>query len=251
MSALKIADRDGITVVTFARPPVNAMDSASLEELVATFERLAGDVAVKAAVLTGEGNAFSAGLDLKTVPHLDLAGQRRLIAALNDSFGTLYAWPKPLVAAVNGHAMAGGLIAALCADWRVAADVPLKASLAEVRVGVKLPVAALQVAIGELSPPAARRMVLFSEIVDVAGALSLGVFDESVPAASLLPRSIDRARDFAALPPQAFATTKSELRAIALGRIATARAGSEPRYADWISEETQAAAQATLRPAPE
>jgi enoyl-CoA hydratase len=184
------------------------------------------------------------------VPHLDLAGQRRLIAALNDSFGTLYAWPKPLVAAVNGHAMAGGLIAALCADWRVAADVPLKASLAEVRVGVKLPVAALQVAIGELSPPAARRMVLFSEIVDVAGALSLGVFDESVPAASLLPRSIDRARRFAALPPQAFATTKSELRAIALGRIATARAGSEPRYADWISEETQAAAQATLRPAP-
>src|SRR6516225_9963317 len=210
MSALKIADRDGITVVTFARPPVSAMDSASLEELAATFERLAGDVAVKAAVLTGEGNAFSAGLDLKTVPHLDLAGQRRLVAA----------------------------------------DVPLKASLAEVRVGVKLPVAALQVAIGELSPPAARRMVLFSEIVDVAGALSLGVFDESVPAASLLPRSIDRARRFAALPPQAFATTKSELRAIALGRIATARTGSEPRYADWISEETQAAAQATLRPAP-
>ena len=71
MSALKIADRDGITVVTFARPPVSAMDSASLEELAATFERLAGDVAVKAAVLTGEGNAFSAGLDLKTVRPTD------------------------------------------------------------------------------------------------------------------------------------------------------------------------------------
>jgi len=165
MGTLKIVDRNGIAVVTFARPPVNVMDSESLEELTSTFERLAGDAAVKAAVLTGEGNAFSAGLDLKTVPNLNLAGQHRLIAALNDSFGTLYAWPKPLVAAVNGHAMAGGLVAALCADWRVAADVPLKASLAEVRVGVKLPVAAMQVAIGALSPPAARRMVLLARLL--------------------------------------------------------------------------------------
>ncbi|MBV9584521.1 MAG: enoyl-CoA hydratase/isomerase family protein [Alphaproteobacteria bacterium] len=249
MSTMKISDSDGIAVVTLSRPPVNAMDSTSLEELTATFERLAGDAAVKAAVLTGEGNAFSAGLDLKSMPTLDLAGQHRLIAALNDSFGTLYAWPKPLVAAVNGHAMAGGLVAALCADWRIAADLPLKASLAEVRVGVTLPVAAMQVAIGELSPPAARRMVLLSEVVDVAGALSLGVFDESAPAASLLRQAIDRARGFAGLPPQAFATTKRELRAAALARIADARAGIERRYADWIGEETKAAAQAALRPA--
>ena len=249
MNTLKIAHSEGIAVVTFARPPVNAMDSASLEELTSTFERLADDATVKAAVLTGEGNAFSAGLDLKTVPNLDLAGQHRLIAALNDSFGTLYAWPKPLVAAVNGHAMAGGLVAALCADWRVAANVPLKASLAEVRVGVKLPVAALQVAIGALAPPTARRMVLFSEIVDVASALSLGVFDESVPADLLLPQAFDRARRFAALPPQAFATTKRELRALALARIADARAGSEPRYSDWIGEETKVAARGALRPA--
>ena len=249
MSTLKIAASGGIVVVTFARPPVNAMDSPSLEELTSTFQRLAEDTGVKAAVLTGEGNAFSAGLDLKTVPTLDLAGQHRLIAALNDSFGTLYAWPKPLVAAVNGHAMAGGLVAALCADWRVVADVSLKASLAEVRVGVKFPVTALQIALGELAPPTARRMVLFSEIVDVAGALSLGVFDESMPAASLLPQAIDRARRFAALPPQTFATTKHELRAVALAGIAGARAGIEPRYSDWISTETKAAAQAALRPA--
>ena len=126
---------------------------------------------------------------------------------------------------------------------------PLKASLAEVRVGVKLPVAALQVAIGALAPPTARRMVLFSEIVDVASALSLGVFDESVPADLLLPQAIDRARRFAALPLQAFATTKRELRALALARIADARAGSEPRYSDWIGEETKVAARGALRPA--
>ncbi len=90
---------------------------------------------------------------------------------------------------------------------------------------------------------------MLSQIVDVAGALSLGIFDESAPAASLLSQAINRARRFATLPTQAFATTKHELRTVALARIAKARAGFEPRYSDWVGEETKAAAQAALRPA--
>src|SRR5262245_27269469 len=151
---------DGIAVVTLSNPPVNAMDAPLLEELTGLFEGLAAETAVRAAVITGQGRAFSAGLNLKTVPDLDRLGQRRLIDALNDCFGTLYAWPKPLIAAVNGHAIAGGLILALCADWRVVADVPMQASLAEVKVGVTYPVGPIEVARGELAPSAARRLIL-------------------------------------------------------------------------------------------
>lgn len=241
--------RNGIAVVTMAKPPMNTMDSAVLEGLTAMFERLAGDPDVKAAVLTGEGAAFSAGLDLKTVPHLDLAGQRRLIAALNDCFGTLYAWPKPLVAAVNGHAIAGGMVAALATDWRVVADVKLQASLAEIHVGVTFPVAPLEVARGELAPAAARHLVLLGETLDARAAVALQVFDECVPAADLMARAIDRAHRYAALPPQAFATTKRELRAAALARIGEARSGRDPRYASWLGDEmTRAAAAAIVRP---
>jgi enoyl-CoA hydratase len=133
MSTLKLnLANDGIAVVTLANPPINAMDAALLEKLANLFEGLAADRAVRAAVIAADGPAFSAGLNLKTVPSLDRLGQRRLVDALNDSFGTLYAWPKPLVAAVNGHAIAGGL----CADWRIVADVPMQIGLAEVRVGV-------------------------------------------------------------------------------------------------------------------
>lgn len=239
---------DGIAVVTFARPPMNAMDAELLEETAALFDRLASDRNVRAAVLTGEGRAFSAGLDLKLLPTLDTAAQHRLIAAMNDGFGTLYGWPKPLVTAINGHAIAGGMVVALCGDWRIVAEVPLKASFAEVKVGVRYPVAALDVARSELAPTAARRMVLFGEELDAAGAVALQVFDECVAADALLARAIARARRDAALPPEAFATIKRELRSAALERIAAARNGNaEPRYAAWLSEETRVAAAAALR----
>jgi len=164
---------DGVAVVTLAHPPVNAMDAPLLEELAGLFEGLAAATDARAAVITGEGRAFSAGLDLKLVPTLDRLGQRRLVDALNDCFGTLYAWPKPLVAAVNGHAVAGGLILALSADWRVVADVPMEVSLAEVRVGVTYPVAPLEIARGELAPATARRLILLGEVIDAREAQAL------------------------------------------------------------------------------
>jgi len=241
---------DGIAVVTLANPPMNAMDACLLEELASLFEGFAGDHGVRAAVVAAEGPAFSAGLDLKSVPQLDRPGQRRLVRALNDGFGTLYAWPKPLVAAVNGHAIAGGLILALCADWRVAADVAMQVSLAEVRVGVTFPVAPLEVARGELAPSLARRLILLGEALDAHGAEKLGVLDELVPAGDLLAQAIEQARRHASLPPRTFAITKGQLRSQSLERIAAARAGQgEPRLIDWLGEETRWASQAVLRAA--
>ena len=144
-------------------------------------------------MIAADGPAFSAGLNLKTTPALDRLGQRRLVDALNDGFGTLYGWPKPLVAAVSGHAIAGGLILALCADWRIVADVPMQISLAEVRVGVTYPVAPLAIARSELAPSAARRLILLGKTVDAAMAEALAIVDERVPAEVLLARAIAQA----------------------------------------------------------
>jgi enoyl-CoA hydratase len=249
MSTLKLSvAADGIAVVTLANPPINAMDAALLEKMTNLFEGLAADRAVRAAVITADGAAFSAGLDLKTTPGLDRPGRRRLIDALNHSFGTLYAWPKPLVAAINGHAIAGGLILALCADWRVVADAPMQISLAEVRVGVTYPVAPLQIARAELAPAVARRLILLGETVDAPAAEALAIVDERVPSGALLARAVAQAERHAALPPQAFATTKRELRTAALELISAARAGhGEPRLAAWLGEEMQRASAAVLR----
>ncbi|SJZ35211.1 Enoyl-CoA hydratase/carnithine racemase [Enhydrobacter aerosaccus] len=248
MSALEIERQDEIAIVTLARPPMNAMTTELLEEASSVFGELAAQESVRAAVITGQGPAFSAGLDLKVVPRLGPSEQRRLIMALNDAFGALYAWPKPLVAAVNGHAIAGGLVLALCADCRIAADVALQVSLAEVKVAVTYPVAALEVARAELVPAAARRLILLGESLDMQQALSLGVFDRCVPPRSLLLEAVGQARRHAELPSKAFATIKRELRATSLARIAAARAGDgEPRLEEWLGEETRRAASAALR----
>lgn len=247
MTSIKLSRADGIAVVTLCAPPMNALDAPLLEELAELFAALAADVTVRGAVLAAEGRAFSAGLDLKAAPGLDHAGQRRLVNALNTAFGTLYGWPKPLVAAVQGHAIAGGLILALCADRRIAADVPLQISLAEVRVGVAYPVSPLEIARAELSAAVSRRLVLLGESLDAAAAERLGVIDHRVPSTDLMEAALARAADHAQLPPQAFAVTKRELRAAPLARIDAARAGQgEPRLVSWLGDEMRRAAAAVV-----
>ncbi|MEJ7561377.1 MAG: enoyl-CoA hydratase/isomerase family protein, partial [Ilumatobacteraceae bacterium] len=117
--SVHVEHHDHVTVVSLARPPANAMTTASLHEVAETFERLGGDDRAAAIVLTGEGRSFSAGLDLREIGD-DPGDQEALIEALNRAFLAVYSCPKLVVAAVNGHAIAGGLILALCADIRLA-----------------------------------------------------------------------------------------------------------------------------------
>ena len=110
------------------------------------------------------------------------------------------------------------------------------------------PGAPLTIARSELAPSAARRLILLGETVDAATAEALAIVDERVPAEALLARAIGQAERHAMLPPQAFATTKRELRAAALERIAAARAGQgEPRLSAWLGEEMRRASAVVLR----
>ena len=121
-------------MVTLRRPPANAMNIELLEEMTEVFERLGQDKSLRSVVLTGQGNSFCAGVDLKAVPHYNDADQRRMVVALNRAFFAVYSFPGPVVGAINGHAIAGGLVLALCCDWRIAAKVQFLTGLTEVRV---------------------------------------------------------------------------------------------------------------------
>ena len=234
-----------VAVVTLAHPPANAMDAASLNELADVFERLADDVGVDAVVITGEGRSFSAGLDLKAIQHSSPDHQEQLIEALNRAFLAVYSCPRLVVGAVNGHAIAGGLVLALCCDVRLVADVDLKVGLAEVRVGVPYPVGAIEVVRHELSPPAARRLVLGGELIGPQTCVELGVFDRVVPAAVLLATALAAARDHK--PPIGYARIKAQLRRPAIMATRAALGGRDPLARPWLTDETFTAAAAALR----
>ena len=235
-----------VALVTLRRPPANALNIELTEEIASVFQVLGQDEGVKSVVLTGHGKSFCAGVDLKIVPAFDQGDQRRMVNALNHAFHSVYACPLPVVGAINGHAIAGGLVLALCCDWRMAAKAPFLAGLTEVRVGVPYPVAAMEVARQELRPDVARRLVLFGQNMASSTAVDDGVFDEAVEADDLLQRALAKADEFAGLPRAAFAKTKRQLRSGAIEAIEAAIAGEEPLLENWLSRETVTAAASVL-----
>ena len=238
---------NAIEVVMLQRPPVNAMDLALLEELKELFAALAKDSSARAVVLTGEGATFCAGLDVRAVPQYGKAEQLRLLEVLNGTILAVYGCSLPVVGAINGHAIAGGLVLALCCDWRIvaAADTSLaepQVGLAEVKVAIPYPVAAIEVVRSELSERLARRLVLSGENLGLSEALSGGVFDEAAPRDTLMETALTKAARYAELPRAAFATIKRQLKEPTLSAIVSAlHEGREPLREHWISEETLAA----------
>jgi enoyl-CoA hydratase len=241
---IAVSAHDGIALVRIQHPPANALAPGLLDEGAEVIAGLRSD-APAAVVLTGSGGFFSAGVDLKLAPTLTADEQRGMVAGINRMFCDWYGFPRPVVAAVNGHAVAGGLILALCADQRIGAR-PASYGLTELRVGAPYPVAALAVVRAELDPGPARRLVLGAELVDGEEALRLGLLDELADdEAAVLGRAMEVARDLAALPPGTYETVKCQLRGPELEAI---RAGIErdPLAAGWLSDETAGAARSVL-----
>jgi enoyl-CoA hydratase len=236
-----VTEDGDVTIVRIDRPPVNAIDP---ELLVAGIELLGelSDSGEGAVVITGTGISFSAGLDIKVAPTLDEAGQRDMRANVNRLLGGWALFPRPLVTAVNGHAIAGGLILALCGDFRVAGP-DGQFGLTEVKVGVPYPPAAMAIVRSELSPPIARRYALGGEVVGSDAALRDGMFDKVVAADELLPTAVAAARELAPLAGAAYTHTKRALRS------AVARALEPDAIADeaWLGEDTAGRTRDALR----
>ena len=231
------------------RPPANALDPELLEEGTAAVAELAA-AEPAAVVLTGREGFFSAGVDLKVVPQLDEAGQRAMVDGINGVFLAWYSLPRPVVCAVNGHAIAGGLILALCGDHRVGVAGAGKLGLTELRAGIGFPAAAMAVVRAELSPPTVRQLVLRSELIDAGPeAVELGLLDELAAPDELLDRALVVADTLAALPRAAYARVKEQLRGDTVARMrAVVEGGTDPMATGWVNPaETAGAAAAILR----
>jgi enoyl-CoA hydratase len=211
-------DDGDVAVLTLAHGPVNAMDPELCEAVAAAFRALADDPA-RAVVVTGAGRAFSAGADLARLVSDGEPYARRFLAALDDCFRSAFTLGKPVVAAVNGHALAGGCVLAACADVALLAGGTIRIGLPEIAVGVPFPRGALEVVRFAVGDVAARRLVLSARAVPPADAVAMGLVEALVPADELLGAAVARARAMAdAAPADTFAFTKAQLRRDAVER---------------------------------
>jgi enoyl-CoA hydratase len=217
VSLVSLETSGAVSVLRIDRPPANAMNVELLDELGDAFEQVAQNPP-RALVVTGRDGFFSAGADLKAIPDHGPREQRAMVNGINRMAIAAYGLSCPAVAAVTGHAIAGGMVLALCFDIRIASDAG-RYGLTEVRVGVPYPQAAIGVTRAELAPHAARRLALGSTLTDAAECLQLGVFDEIHAADQVIPRAIEVAEELAAMPGDVYTRTKLDLRRAALAAM--------------------------------
>lgn len=219
---LEVSERDGIAVLTLNRPPVNALDLPMIEALT---EAARASVDARAVLLTGTGKAFSAGVDTRAFENYDAATRGEMIEAITAMGAALLAIPVPVLAAINGHALGGGLVLPLCADYRLACeDDGIRFGLTEARAGIPFPAGPLEIMARELPPALCRHLTLSSAIITPAEAAAHNVIDELCAGDELVERALARAAEIAAQP--AFAIVKQQIRG---PLIAAVRALAERR----------------------
>jgi len=209
--------RGDVAVVRMEHGKANALDFELLEEISTRLDELEGSAA--AIVLTGGGAIFSAGVDLFRLLDGGRGYLERYLPILSGTFLRLFTFPLPTVAAVNGHAIAGGCILALACDHRILAAGSSRIGVTELQVGVPFPAMALEIVRSALPPHHAQEAILTARTYPFADALARGFGDEMVPAERLLDRACEVAAALGALPARAYALTKRQLRRPSLERL--------------------------------
>ena len=242
MSTIRIDDREGgVRLLTLDRPPANAIEETLLSDLSAALVDAQTDDAVRAVVLTGAGRFFSGGLDLGVQRAADEFG-RLLLEQYREAHVRLLALPKPTIAMLNGHAIAGGLILALACDYRLGLDADYRIGLNEVAIGASFPKIAFETVRLRLHHAQASELLLGAETYPASQALRLGVVHELLPAATFEETVLRRAAQLAAYPREAYAHTKTALVAEAVARVEAESPEDATRGVSvWMTPESLAA----------
>jgi enoyl-CoA hydratase len=209
---IETTEQEGMAILRMAHGKANAMSTDFCTAITAKFAEISP---ARAVVLTGTGRIFSAGVDLLRL--LDGGGAyiREFLPALSTMLATVFSHPKPVVAAINGHAVAGGCVLACAADKRIMARDAGRIGVTELLVGVPFPAAAMEIMRCATAPQ-------YFEDAIFTEAVARGLVHDIVDPHALLERAIDTAKTLAALSPPAFATTKRQTRGPALERLQSA-----------------------------
>jgi enoyl-CoA hydratase/carnithine racemase len=241
MTGVRLEPQGPLTVLRLDKPRANAIDEPLVDALREAARALAADEGVRGVLLaSAHPKVFCPGLDLFTLIDYERDDMQRFMLRFAEAVWALFGLAKPVVAAVGGHAVAGGCILALTADHRVLRKGGAEMGLNEVRIGVPLPWSVsvlLRSAVPAASLP---RVALLGRNFADEQALAAGLADELADADGFEQRCLERLAEYADKDALAFGTTKTYLRASTLESM---QAHEQARISDfldgWFAEPTR------------
>jgi enoyl-CoA hydratase len=240
-------DRGLVRTLRLSHGKVQALDIELAEALTGALNQADADD-VGAMILTGTGSCFSAGVDLLRIIEGGTEYVRRFLTSLHELLITAFRFPRPFVAAVNGHAVAGGAILAWCGDVRLMAAGSGRIGVPELRVGVPFPTAALEIVRFATGGRHIQELVYLGRTYGPEDALARGLVDEVTSPDELVDRAVQVGSSLAGLPRESFALTKNAVRRPVLEVIdRSAGRHDEQVVAEWLSPATHGAIRSYLR----
>lgn len=246
-SLVESIEHGDVRELRLARAPVNALDPSLCRALAAAIDEAVGGGA-RALVLSGGPKVFSAGLD---VPHLlSLGDDRSALAAAWESFfdaaRALAGCAVPVVAAIAGHAPAGGCVLALCCDYRIMASGPYRIGLNETQVGLVAPRGIQHLMARVVGPYRAERLLVAGDLVDAERALALGLVDETTDVDHVVQRALAWLEPLLQLPRTPMLQTRAIARADLVDALRAENIGLDTFLDAWSAPDTQAGLRALV-----
>lgn len=241
---IRLHRRDGCAVIELARGKANALDTEFLEEIRGAFTGLREDLP-RGVVLTAEGKIFCAGLDLVSLAKIDRDGLALLLKALNAALREIFSFPRPVVAAINGHALAGGALLSLACDHRLMAMGEAKWGLTEAQMGLVVPASLIELSRYSLPRPVLEKLLYGGQAYPAFKVREMGVLDDLVEQEELLTRAEAVIEAWTPVP-AAFGDIKARLKAPTLAAM-DAVADQDLEFVDgWFSPAVRQRIQAAV-----
>ena len=241
MEHIKCETEESLLIVTMSRGKANAMNAAMVEELCGAVDRAASDEEVRGVVLASDQpKFFSGGFDLNEVFQYDRDRMREFFGRFIDLYQSIYRLPKPTVAAVSGHAFAGGALLALACDFRVMGDGEFGFAVNEINLGVVLTPGLIRLLVDRVGAGHARRILLSGDPLTPSQALQTGLAGEVVDSESALDRAKALAKSLGEKPPLTFGAFKHAIgEATGYGESADDRRYLDEFLDSWFSPEAE------------
>jgi enoyl-CoA hydratase/carnithine racemase len=240
MNHVRVDRSAELGIITLHRGKVNALNVPTIRELSDCFDRLEKDESVRGVILTGAGKFFSFGFDIPEFLGFTKGSFVDYLTSFTDFYTQVFVFPKPVIAAVNGHVVAGGCMIATACDVRVMATGKGKISLNEITFGASVFAGCVAMLKHWVGGPNAERILYSGGMYDAEEARRLGLVEEVTPPEDLMARAEEQARRLAGQDAVAFASIKKLIRGPIADEMRRREADAVREFADiWYSEATR------------